>query len=481
MAPPFLTAVEETASSKHRTLFASRPKFECASTLPALRLDLICRDDLRAYALESRALQDLLFSAITEETAFFTNPNVHRNLLIFYYGHPSAFCVQQLVRSGLAARGVDERIEYMFEAEDAPQNRNESSPLSSRLIWPSVDEVRRYRDSVLELLLEAIEHVPLESPGAENGQFESTPLWHILTAIEHERDHFESTALLLRQLPETFLQRPIGWNSGPLVSEAPKNTLFAIPAGVVHLGKRRENPSFGWDADYGSRTEIVQPFSAGKFLVTNGEFLDFIRDGGYESSYFWSGEAWHWRSLSAARLPKYWNLRDGEIRYRGVFDETPLPSSWPAEVNYYEAEAFCRWKGPEYRLMTEGEWNHIADDHGSEERHAAGNDPCFGSGYNFGLRYGSPWPVNFGRASEFGLFDVQGNVWQWLSTSFAPLPGFRPSSNCPENANLRLDARRRLIVGGSWATTGAGTSKFRRRQSEKSEYHNAGFRLAKNY
>ena len=99
-----------------------------------------------------------------------------------------------------------------------------------------------------------------------------------------------------------------------------------------------------------------------------------------------------------------------------------MPWCWPVEVNYHEAKAFCNWKkartGQPVRLPTEDEWYRLYDVAGIAEVDA-------GQPASANLRldyYASPCSVSAFRHGE--LFDVVGNVWQWMETPIYPFEGF---------------------------------------------------------
>jgi hypothetical protein len=106
-----------------------------------------------------------------------------------------------------------------------------------------------------------------------------------------------------------------------------------------------------------------------RMLVSNAEYLQFVTDGGYSEKSYWTDEGWAWKSYKNATMPLFWIKDNGKYSLRLVAEIIPMPWSWPVEVNYLEAKAFCNWKtskiGDKYRLPTEAEWYMLAQGAGA--------------------------------------------------------------------------------------------------------------------
>src|SRR6202043_2034634 len=148
---------------------------------------------------------------------------------------------------------------------------------------------------------------------------------------------------------------------------APRQRQTTIPAGVGTLGQPRgELHAFGWDNEFGEEEIFVSAFSIDLFPVTNGEFLKFIRAGGYEDSRSWRPEDWEWKRRQRLEHPHFWVARssspatdpDTQWEYRAMFGTIPLPLCWPVYVSHAEASAFARWAGK--KLPTEPQWHRAA-------------------------------------------------------------------------------------------------------------------------
>jgi 5-histidylcysteine sulfoxide synthase len=245
-----------------------------------------------------------------------------------------------------------------------------------------------------------------------------------------------------------------------------------IPGGIVKLGKRQDDLTFAWDSEYGDLEGEVPPFLASQYLITNGEFLEFVQAGGYNNINYWHTESWAWKQLYNIQHPKFWIYQENNYRYRATFDELDLPLDWPVEVNHYEAIAYCRWKGKNTRLMTEAEWNQaltISEDSSSS----------LGNNYNLNLQFISPTPVGmFSENHQSGLSDLRGNVWEWLGETFKPLPGFQTHHLYADQSAPFFDNKHFMMLGGSWATNGTMALPCYRNWFRPYFYQHVGFRVA---
>ncbi|MBE9033948.1 5-histidylcysteine sulfoxide synthase [aff. Roholtiella sp. LEGE 12411] len=421
---------------------------------------------LLKYFENSWELEERLMKTLIREDIFYLNPDPLRNRLIFYLGHSAVFYINKLIGVGLIENRINSQYENIFEIGVDPETPGELDAAIREFSWPDVEKVWQYRDKVQEAITEVIQNTSLHLP-----IHQEHPFWALLMGIEHSRIHFETSSVLLRQLPVECLERPQEWNYAPSNDEIPNNEMRSIPGGVVKLGKSKGDLTYGWDSEYGDRTVEVKPFLASKYLITNGEFLNFVQAGGYKNSDYWNAESWNWKQLYNVQHPKFWiPFKDG-YRYRATFDEIDLPLDWPVEVNYYEAIAFCRSQGSQIRLMTEAEWNQALLT--SVDNHSSTN-------YNLNLQFISPSPVGMFKPanSTCGLYDLRGNVWEWLGDTFNSLPGFQPHPLYEDQAAPFFDGKHQMMLGGSWATNGSMALPTYRNWFRPYFYQHAGFRIA---
>ncbi|MBK1988039.1 5-histidylcysteine sulfoxide synthase [Sphaerospermopsis aphanizomenoides BCCUSP55] len=430
------------------------------------KLDCCSSQTLLNYFDNSWELETTLLKSLVSEDVFYYSPDPLRNRLIFYLGHSAVFYINKLIRVGLLEHRINPQYEILFEVGVDPETPAELESATKDIIWPDVEKVWQYRDKARTEITTVIENTTLNLPINQQD-----PLWALLMGIEHSRIHFETSSMLLRQLPVDRLKCPQGWNYAPTNGKNPPNEMRSIPGGMVKLGKHQDDLTFGWDSEYGCLEVEVKPFLASQNLITNGEFLEFVQAGGYENSDYWSSESWKWKQLHNIQHPKFWIPLQNNYRYRATFDEIDLPLDWPVEVNYYEAMAYCQWQGEGTRLMTEAEWNQALQF--SEQSSLENN-------YNLNLQFISPSPVGmFSENHQSGLADLRGNVWEWLGEAFYSLPGFKTHYLYEDQSAPFFDHKHQMMLGGSWATNGTMALPCYRNWFRPYFYQHVGFRIAK--
>jgi 5-histidylcysteine sulfoxide synthase/putative 4-mercaptohistidine N1-methyltranferase len=344
---------------------------------------------------------------------------------------------------------------------------------SVRKRWPKVDEVRAYREKVRALVDELIMTLPLPLPIAWQD-----PFWIILMGIEHERIHIETSSVLHRQMPLEFIKEVAEFDIFDDASESfPANSLVAIEGDTLTLGKDYSHHLYGWDNEYGTLTCRVQDFEVSKFLVSNGEFMEFVQNGGYENEEFWDAEGKKFLAISKATHPVFW-VKDGEkFLYRTLSREIEMPRNWPVDVNVLEAEAYCRYisarDGITYALPSEAQWYQLYENVGLKDIPEFDDKVA-----NINLSHHmSACAVD--RFAFGEVYDVVGNVWQWTRTPIDGFEGFRVHYAYDDFSTPTFDTKHNILKGGSFISTGNEITKHARYAFRRHFYQHAGFRYVK--
>ncbi|MGH1335887.1 MAG: 5-histidylcysteine sulfoxide synthase [Aureispira sp.] len=434
-----------------------------------LLINQLTQEKLKNYFDNTWELYELLFSSIKSDETLYLSPDPLRNPLVFYLGHTAAFYINKFRVSGLLDQSVHEEWDHLFAVgvdPDLPENLEVAST------WPTIPQVRAYRKEIYKIVHQVIDNLDCNNQPIT----QENPVWALLMGFEHDRIHFETSSLLIRQLAVDLVDQPAGWNYAPTLGNPEENEWLVIEGGTVTLGKPETSRLYGWDNEYGSLTVDVEPFKATKNLITNLEFLDFVTAKGYENKEWWTEEGWSWKSRTNTTLPKFWVSKNDSFYYRAMFDEMPMPMDWPVEVNLHEINAYCSWKNDGLRLLSEAEFNLIA-----RENTSAVEELIFSDKHNLDFIYGSPTPVGYMKngTTPSGFNDLYGNVWEWLRDDFYPLPGFKTHPWYEGFSEPYMDKEHGMMAGGAWATTGTGTSKYYRLWFRRHFFQHAGFRLAK--
>jgi len=381
--------------------------------------DGLTRDDLVAWYRRTRERTRSLF-AIPREESYHSRPIELRNPIVFYDGHLPAFAVNTLVKLAQSRPGIDGAMEKLFERGIDPKD---ASLAGDHATWPSRSEVEAYvlaAETLVENSLMNLSGRPIEIEAAG-------------TILEHELMHQETFIYLLHNLPLEMKHRNESAPGAPAPTSITVNERIRIAAGMTTLGAPPDR--FGWDNEFPAHRVAVDEFAIDRLNVTNGEYLEFMRETG-----------------SAA--PHFWVQRDGEWYWRGMFNVAPLPVATPVFVTHDQAEAFAAWRGR--RLPSEVEYHRaaFATPEGLERSYPWGEATPAAQHGNFDLRQWDPTPVGShpAGASAWGVHDLVGDGWEWTATRFRGFPGFEPMATYPVYSADFFDEAHFVLKGASLAT-----------------------------
>jgi 5-histidylcysteine sulfoxide synthase/putative 4-mercaptohistidine N1-methyltranferase len=430
------------------------------------------RCELKAYFKQTWATYESLFALINADEAYYLRPEPLRHPLIFYFGHTATFFINKLILGKFIDKRLSKKLESVCAVGVDEMSWDDLN--SAHYDWPGVDEVRAYRLTVAETVEQLIDTMELSLPIKKDSL-----AWLILMGCEHERIHLETSSVIMRMLPLKYLIKDSHWQSCSFTAQAPINEFMAIKGQSLTLGKPPSDETYGWDNEFGHTRVDVKSFKASKYLISNNEYLSFVKAGGYQTVQYWSEEGQQWLAFTKSTMPRFWsvktNNKDDRREYfqRNLVDEIPLPLDWPVEVNYLEAKAYCNWQSEVHacyiRLPTEAEWYCLRDRIDNDLltwQEAPGN---------INLEYfASSCPVN--RFESDGFFDVIGNVWQWTESAIDGYQGFEVHPLYDDFSTPTFDGRHNLIKGGSWISTGNEATKHARYAFRRHFTQHAGFR-----
>lgn len=278
-------------------------------------------------------------------------------------------------------------------------------------------------------------------------------LYYVLLGLFHEDMHDEAFTYARQTLAYAAprftgaIRLAASPEAGPLAGDA------ALAGGTLLLG-RVPDEEFVWDNEKWAHPVHVHPFRIARSAVTQSEFAAFVEDEGYTRPDLWSDEGRRWRDAAGVARPAYWR-RGSHGWERRVFDRwVSLEPHRPViHVNWYEADAYCRWAGR--RLPTEPEWEMAASwdpQHERLRRYPWGDEAPSDECANLDWAAGGTVDVAARPAgdSACGCRQMLGNVWEWTSTPFAPYPGFVPD---PYKEYSEPWFHSHFVLrGGCWAT-----------------------------
>lgn len=409
------------------------------------------QSDLLSRLEEARARTDALYDVLPPNS-YYERPIPERHRLIFYLGHLEAFD-WNLLSDPLGLKSDEGEFDKLFAFGIDPVDGG--LPSDTPKDWPTIGRVEKYNRKIRQRLDDALR----TSTAAATASVNDATLLHV--AIEHRLMHAETLAYLFHNLP--FEKKNVPMRPQVDKRPAPTQRQARIPSGIATLGMSfDETHSFGWDNEFGKLQIQVPSFSIDVFPVTNGEYLKFIQAGGYGDPRYWKPEDWEWKQRGGINHPHFWTPKKGAVAndpnaawdYRAMFGSAPLPLSWPAYVSHAEASAFAKWDGK--KLPTEAQWHRAAygTSDGTEREYPwSSSRPDLACG-NFHHQNWDATPVDAHPegASSFGIFDLLGNGWEWTSSEFGPLPGFKPFSFYPGYSANFFDGRHFVMKGGSART-----------------------------
>ncbi|MGA7834277.1 MAG: ergothioneine biosynthesis protein EgtB, partial [Acidimicrobiales bacterium] len=390
---------------------------------------------VQGYREVRAATEELARNLSAEDQTVQSMPDVSPTK--WHRGHVTWFFEQfALIPYRTGYRAIDDGYLYLFNSYYESAGRRHARSERGLLSRPGVVEITSYRETVDE----AMERFLAAGPSQEVSAL-------IELGLHHEQQHQELILMDIKHVlgthpfapsysPVTFttLQAPVAQSLG----------WVAHPGGLVEIGA--DSPSdvtgamdfscgFVFDNEAPQHAVWLEPFALGDRLVTTGEWLEFIEDGGYNRADLWLSDGWAVNQAEHREAPLYWSRGQSGWEVFSLHGRHPLRLQEPVvHVSYYEADAFARWAGA--RLPTEAEWEAIA---------AAAPPPEFKP---IALHPRPAHPARFKGEPR----QLYGETWQWTSSAYLPYPRFEPLKGAVGEYNGKFMVGQHVLRGSAAIT-----------------------------
>jgi ergothioneine biosynthesis protein EgtB len=351
----------------------------------------------------------------------------------WHLAHTTWFFETFVLATDTAYRPVDAQFSYLFNSYYNSVGARHPRPQRGLITRPTLDEVWEYRRRVDECV-----EIALTEAG-RNGRKEIEAA--LTLGIHHEQQHQE---LILTDVRHALFQNPLrpAYRSEPLTSKQTSNiggngTVSPrcsewVPnaAGLRWIGHAGDG--FAFDNEGPRHRVWLEAYRLASRLVTCGQYLEFMAEGGYARPELWLSDGWAVCQARRWEAPLYWEESGGRWLTYTLAGMSPVEPTDPvSNISYYEADAFARWAGA--RLPTEAEWEAAA----AEVPIADGSDEE---------------RVMPRRTNDDAIYQLDRNLWQWTASPYTPYPGFAPAAGALGEYNGKFMCNQFVLRGGSCAT-----------------------------
>lgn len=323
-------------------------------------------------------------------------------------------------------RSPHPQYNYLFNSYYNTVGERHCRPKRGLISRPTVEETYRYRATIDRHMEEFLASAP------EDVFAKYAPIVEV--GIHHEQQHQELMVTDIKHMLSESPLRPV-YREQPEAAkgDAPALEWVGFDEGVYCIG--HDGEGFAYDNEGPRHREFVAAFELGSRLATNGEYLEFMADGGYERPEFWLSEGWNTVQARGWTAPMYWEKDGGEWQVFTLSGMRPVDPAEPVcHVSCFEADAFATWAGA--RLATEAEWEI-----------AAASVPIAG---NF-VEDGRFHPAKTDHAGA--VSQMFGDVWEWTRSPYIGYPGYTPPPGALGEYNGKFMCNQLVLRGGSCATS----------------------------
>jgi ergothioneine biosynthesis protein EgtB len=319
----------------------------------------------------------------------------------WHRAHTAWFFEQFLLTAFVPGYQVFDRdFAYLFNSYYEAVGPRHPRPNRGLLTRPSTERVGAFRRHVDVAMQRLLARLPYEATGL------------VELGLHHEQQHQE---LLLTDMLHAFAQNPLApavlpdWHEPATATD--RTRFVDCAGGMARIG--HPGTGFCFDNETPAHSVYLQPYRLASRLVRNGEWAEFIADGGYRAATLWMSDGWACAQANGWSAPLYWRECDDGWRQMGLGGLAPLDADAPVRhISWYEADAFARWAGA--RLPTEAEWE--------------------------------------AASGRVDIDELESHVWQWTSSAYSPYPGYRPVAGAVGEYNGKFMINQMVLRGGSLAT-----------------------------
>lgn len=323
----------------------------------------------------------------------------------WHLAHTSWFFEAMILSQAPGYRPVDDRWQILFNSYYEALGERVARPERGLMTRPSLDEVMAYRREIDRRMVDWL--------GRKDTDARSRYLFTL--GLHHDQQHQELFLMDMLNLlshsplaPAAYGKEP---RSGPVEPARGGETVFA--GGLVEIG--HDDDDFAFDNEGPRHRVWLEPYALANDLVTNGDWIRFIEDGGYARPELWLADGWATVKAEGWTAPLYWSPGEDGWSVMGLTGRKAVDPAAPVRhVSLYEADAFARWSGR--RLPTEAEWEHAVE-----------TRPDL-------------------------LSNAFGEVWQWTASAYSPYPGFTPTEGTASEYNGKFMINQAVLRGSSFAT-----------------------------
>lgn len=361
-------------------------------------------DDLGRYRSIRAAMPALAATLSAEDLAAQSMPDASPGK--WHLAHTSWFFEAMILATQPGYEPVDSRLQQLFNSYYESLGRRVERPDRGLMTRPSLDDVLGYRAEIDRRMAERI----------ARGFDDPLAAYLFVLGLQHDQQHQELFLMDLLNLMSRSPLDPAAYAveprpGGPLQPGRGGQTRFE--GGLVDIG--HDGAGFAFDNEGPRHRVWLEPFLLDHDLVTNGQWLAFMADGGYRRPELWLADGWAVVRAESWAAPLYWRQDEDEWTVLGLGGRAPVDPDLPVRhISAYEADAYAHWAGK--RLPTEAEW----------ESAVATAPDVFSNLFN--------------------------EVWQHTATAYSPYPGFRPTEGTASEYNGKFMANQRVLRGGSFAT-----------------------------